>query len=425
MNKAFVVSGDASFNMRSYKIISILFFLYSMFLILPGLLYGRYETLYYIFFYGRFVLFAAIAGIFLILTKFRFADWDRVILFCWLVIGVLYVVRNLSIGSMRGILFGINILFHLTVFLSLFKTRSSIMAARTGMLWGTTVLVTLSLAITLLIPSFQIIADTGGYKIMRAGGLLNNAQQLTPYVIVSFLYLAYQLFSKKWKLYQWPLFIAVVFMAFLTGSRTAYVVLLVAFLLLLVLISRRWKRFILLVLIVFCIATFILINEIWLDLQIGEAFQAFYDKYFLRGSEEGFTSFGYRTYVWNFGLEKLQAKPLFGYGHQNIGMIVTQWGTWDEYMSHNGLLMVALEIGVIGAIPLLLLLIRSLYVAIKRMKRGDRELTLGILIMTTAILENVSESWVLSFGYVPAVILWLSIAEVALKEERIAQKQWR
>ena len=149
---------------RYYRNISLLFFLYSILLILPGIFYGHNDILYNIIFYGRFILFAVVAGIFFIGTGFRFARWDRVILLCWVAIGMLYVVRSLSIGSVRGILFGMNILFHLLVFLSLLKTRLSIIAARAGLFWGVTVLVAVSLAITLFVP-FENLAIRRSYSL--------------------------------------------------------------------------------------------------------------------------------------------------------------------------------------------------------------------------------------------------------------------
>lgn len=205
---------------KNYSRVSFYFFLYSIFLITPGVFYTMAPDLFSYFFYGRFILLGIATAFIVLIIRPSLARWDRTVVICLIIISSVYIVRNISILKIDGILFGINILWHIFIMMVLLNSRDLITEARKGLLWGAITLVVISVFISFLFPSFQIVSEVGGYKIPRYGGLLYNAQQIAPYTIVAFIYLFFLLLSKKNKCFHIILFVPTMIMVFLSGSRT-------------------------------------------------------------------------------------------------------------------------------------------------------------------------------------------------------------
>jgi len=163
----------------------------------------------------------------------------------------------------------------------------------------------------------------------------------------------------------------------------------------------------------------VLLNEFIFRNKFDEIFHYIYEKYIIRSSDENLKSFGYRTSIWGFGISKFMRSPLWGYGYRNIGMFETPWGIHEEYMAHNDFLMVAIEIGIFGLIALVVLLYRAVLLSAKRLRSGDMTVVVSFVILIASIFENVTESWIMSYGYVPSFILWLSIAEISLPSRKV------
>lgn len=144
----------------------------------------------------------------------------------------------------------------------------------------------------------------------------------------------------------------------------------------------------------------------------------------LRGNPEDLWTLGYRTKLWDFGMDKFWESPIIGHGYKNIGQgpfLGTAFRIQEEFMAHNGFLMVANYVGLLGLIPLTILLLRVLFLGIAKVIRGDRKILLALVFVIFGILANTVESWILSFGYLPSFVMWLSIAEISIKGKKVTQ----
>lgn len=384
---------------------------------IPGMLYVKAPTIYIYFFYGRFILFGIVtAFIFLILNP-SLTKWDRTVTICWLIVSVLFIIRGISISKIESVLFGLNILWTVFTMMSLLNSRKLIIEARKGFIWGAIMLVVISLPLSVLFPDFQIVSEVGEYKIARYGGLLNNAQQIAPYLLFTFIYLFYIYLQKQHKYYHKILLIPVIIMIFLSGSRTGILLLFFSVLLIFFLQKKMKTKIFFLFIFVTILSLVAIIDLNLLDSNIFSSLFLFYDKYILRGNIEDLMSAGYRNKLWEYGIEKFWESPIIGHGYKNIGPYYpTPFSFQKEFMPHNSFLMIALYIGLLGLIPFVILLLKVLSLGVIEIIKRNREKLLALIFVVTGILANFSESWILSFGYLPCWLVWLSIAEISLKE---------
>lgn len=398
------------------KNVSLATFTYTVLLMIPAIL-GLHSEYFKYFFFGRFLTFGVTTLFLLLLIKPHIARWDRLVFWCWLLTVSTYFLRHISILKLDGILFSMSMIWHGIVFMSLFNSRSLIISARKGVIIACIFMSIVSLFLTLLFPEFRITSEVGGgYEIMRAGGIVHNAQQLAPYTIVGFIYLYYLLLTKGVKLKYIIPFSAIIMMVFFTGSRIAFS-LVVLFSVLLLFLQSKSKAVILFSVLIFIVSLIVLFNiDIWNNLF------AFYDKYFLRGRPEDVSTLGYRTILWEFGISKFLESPWIGHGYRNIGPYISLTRIHEEFMPHNGFLMVALNVGLLGFLPLTMLLLRVLYIGARKLSNGYKDIILPLAFVTFGIIGNVVESWILSFGYPASWVLWLSIAEISMRENMRLRK---
>ena len=399
-------------NKLKPKSVTIYTFFYTVLLMMPAIL-GLSSRLFKYFFYGRFLFFGIVTLFLFLLIKPHIARWDRLVFWCWFFTVTTYLFRHISILKLDGILFSISMIWHGIVFMTLFNSRSLVISARKGTIIACIFMSITSLVLTLLFPEFRIVSEVGGYEIMRAGGLAHNAQQLAPYTIVGFIYLYYLLLTKGVKLkYTVPLS-AIIMMVFFTGSRIAISLMLLSSILLLFL-QKKSNAVILSGVLIFIVSLIVLFNiDIWNNLF------AFYDKYFLRGRSENLSTLGHRTILWEFGISKFLESPWIGHGYHNIGPYIGLTRIQQEFMPHNSFLMVALNVGLLGFLPLIILFLRVLYIGTKKLIKGDKDVILALTFVLFGIMGNMVESWILSFGYPAGWVLWLSIAEISLKRRSV------
>lgn len=406
---------------KNYTKVSFYFFLYSIFLILPGIFYTMAPNFYRYFFYGRFILFGIVTAFIFLIIKPSLARWDRTVVICWIIISSLYIVRNIDILNIEGILFGINIIWHIFIMMTLLNSRFLITEARKGLIWGAITLVVVSLFVSFLFPNFQIVSEVGGYQISRYGGLLYNAQQIAPYTVIVFIYLFSLFLSKKNKYFHIILLFPTIMMTFLSGSRIGISLLFFSAILIIFLQKKIKITVFLICLLIFIISLATLIDLNLVNLNIWSHLVSFHDKYMLRGNPDDFWTLGYRTMLWEFGMDKFWESPIIGHGYKSIGPFSTSgFGMQEEFMAHNGFLMVALYIGLLGLIPLYILLLRALFLGIAKAIRGDRNIFLALAFVIFGILANTVEAWILSFGYLPCLVMWLSVAEISIKEKKVS-----
>jgi len=403
-------------NKLKPKSVTIYTFFYSITLMTPAIL-GLSSKLFKYFFYGRFLFFGIATLSLFFLIKPHIARWDKLVFWCWFFTVTTYLFRHISILKLDGTLFSISMIWHGIVFMTLFNSRSLVISARKGTIIACIFMSITSLVLTLLFPEFRIVSKVGsGYEIMRAGGLAHNAQQLVPYTIVGFIYLYYLLLTKGVKLkYTVPLS-AIIMMVFFTGSRIAISLMLLSSIFL-VSLQKKSKAVILSGVLIFIVSLIVLFNiDIWNNLF------AFYDKYFLRGRTEDLSTLGYRTILWEFGISKFLESPWIGHGYHNIGPYIDLTRIQEEFMPHNGFLKVALNVGLLGFLPLAMLLLRVLYIGARKLTNGDKDIILALVFVIFGIVGNVVESWILSFGYLAGWVLWLSIAEISMNERMMLRK---
>ena len=400
---------------RRYRTLWLGIFLYSWILSLAPFIEKNYPNIFNFYFYVRFLVFLYIAFIVLLARKNKFAIWDRVITGAWAVIVISYISVDVVSKNPSGVLYGLSIFSHIIVFRGLLNTRDKLVAALDSTMWASITFIVISFLLTLMFPDFRVYANVKGYKILRAGGLAYNAQQLSLYVVTGFIFLLYK-FNKLKKFKDRFFFISVISvvlaMSLLTGSRTALVSILFCGLIVYVLEYKSLSK-------LFYIITAIMIVLAFAN-SVG-ILNSFYEKFFLRGEKENLLSLGLRIYLWKIGLSKFLESPYWGHGYQTIREVLTPMGIKKIFMPHNGFLFIALDIGLIGLISFTIMLIRVFTLWKKLNKRElkyDKSiLNLAITIVLWGIIGNFTESWFFRFGFPPTWAFWLSIALIAIKHE--------
>ncbi|MCM8807624.1 MAG: O-antigen ligase family protein [Candidatus Omnitrophica bacterium] len=357
----------------------------------------------------------------IILKNPKAAPVDAVPLLSWILLFIVYLIRNIT-GNIRGILFSISIFWHIYIFKKIFNTKESLNYAREGINWACICLVAISLIVTIFSPSFRTYTQKSEFIIMRAGGLVYNAQQLSPYIVMSFIFILHKLFCNKKKKKYILLILVILTMAFLTGSRTALSSIIFSAFIFMLLFNNKTRNYMLLLSSIFIINIILELMQIGvLDEDLFNPVYKFYEKYFLREDPKDLYTFGYRLYMWEYGFSKFLESPLLGHGTHNIGEFVSpvKFGSiQEEFMAHNGFIKVLTETGLLGFIPLLIIIISAIFKAIKKIKKSSNELKLPFIFLIIGIYCNLWESWILSFGYAPCWILWLSVIEILIKNNR-------
>lgn len=119
-----------------------------------------------------------------------------------------------------------------------------------------------------------------------------------------------------------------------------------------------------------------------------------------------------RTIIWEQALLAISKHPIMGYGYSAFwaglngesmqAVLVTKW---MEFQAQDGYLDVLLGLGLVGLIPLVLVIVRALVQGAAAIEHGrqDDVLLLAIALLPLILLENIGESLLL----VPLGIPWL------------------
>ena len=128
----------------------------------------------------------------------------------------------------------------------------------------------------------------------------------------------------------------------------------------------------------------------------------FSNLFFKLTGKEGFTG---RTYLWERAIVMIKNAPLFGYGVQEKGYL-NVWGGY--FSSHNVILEIMLQSGIIGLFSWLIMLIVGVS-NIKKIKSRHlkRLFVISIfIILCTLLMESVTQS----------IYLWLLLTLINLVE---------
>jgi O-antigen ligase len=111
-----------------------------------------------------------------------------------------------------------------------------------------------------------------------------------------------------------------------------------------------------------------------------------------------------RTVIWEQVMLCIARHPLFGYGYSafwsglNGDSMQTVLATgWSESQAQNGYLDLLLQLGLVGLIPMIVVLLRALAQAAAAFQRKTmNDVTfLAIVMLTLILVENIGESWLL------------------------------
>lgn len=147
-----------------------------------------------------------------------------------------------------------------------------------------------------------------------------------------------------------------------------------------------------------------------------------------------------RTTLWSEAMEKILEKPLLGYGFDSFwrGLtgpsadVVTAMQGFSPLTAHNGLLEMALDLGIIGLAPFLLLVVVCINEAVVMLRRGVTLETsfiayfIGFFVMynlvESTVLQFNAVSWIL-FCYVTSVLMRRRSSRISALRRRVARSK--
>lgn len=123
-----------------------------------------------------------------------------------------------------------------------------------------------------------------------------------------------------------------------------------------------------------------------------------------------------RTYVWAHVVRAIGERPLHGYGYGGYwlgwdGPSANVWssGYWKPNDSHNGILDLLLDLGVVGTTIFIFHYLQTLVLAIKRFRDNTSAYAWAVVVMVHFFLYNITESSVLR----PTNFMWIAYTLVA------------
>lgn len=109
-----------------------------------------------------------------------------------------------------------------------------------------------------------------------------------------------------------------------------------------------------------------------------------------------------RTYIWSFALEKLQERPILGFGYRAFwfpeGSFAQEFAAfqgWPSPSAHNALVDLLLDAGLLGVMFFVLSFLQTLYGSFKQSTQEDPINLWPLSFLLFLILNNVTESYLL------------------------------
>lgn len=269
-------------------------------------------------------------------------------------------------------------------------------------LWFLNVLAVLAAGFALLpylfkIGSIFLIFDPRIF-FQRVFGTFGNPNYLASFLVaVMPMYLLWKPSGKVvYKTFYWLGLMIVVGALFLTGSRSAWIAILLGFLfwgLLRLWKFKTWKPFA-----VVCLVIVLMFGAVSVQTSFGDDEVVALDRLSLKS--ESIRSLDTRVYLWNAGARLFMEKPLFGHGQDTIQDVIDPY--LPEYLmdndvfyidrTHSELIDILVTLGVFGLINYVVFFAWSFWVGVQgylRTRKKDLELLEGVLIgMVALVLFN-------------------------------------
>ena len=274
----------------------------------------------------------------------------------------------------------------------------------------------LSLIFYFLIPSIALQEywnDMGYIEGVRFKGIGSNANAIGQVSALSlFLILATKGLGSHGRL-RYILFVVILVVLLLSQSRTSMLALILAtsyyFL------HRKYAYIVYTIFVATALATTVWATDIYLKILPSLTRSG--------GLEELFTFTG-RTMIWEVVRELIAEKPWIGYGYAASKYLLplhfeTSWG-WTTVNSHQFVLQLLLSSGIIGSLPVFIILVIQLYFLVTF--KSKLASSLFIFVLVTGVLESGA------IGPIPnyLTLLWLVTISMLFKEyerERNMEKQ--
>ena len=183
----------------------------------------------------------------------------------------------------------------------------------------------------------------------RIGEVLANVNMLALIFFISLSFLTYFMISRKNWFLMIPGLIMFIFII-LTGSRKGFLSIVLFILLMSLFLSKNWMKGIVktLIVVVVLLTIFkmvIMKNEVFYSV-LGKRIVTM-DNYF-SGNQQIDRSTAERAFMYQFGIEQIRKRPIWGYGLDNYRVLLLNSGLGRETYSHNNYIELLVNGGVIG-----------------------------------------------------------------------------
>lgn len=185
----------------------------------------------------------------------------------------------------------------------------------------------------------------------RIGEFLANVNMLALIFFISISFLTYFMISRKNWFLLIPGLIMFIFII-LTGSRKGFLSIVLFILLMSLFLSKNWMKGIvktlIVVVILFMIFKMVIMkNEVFYSV-LGKRIVTM-DNYF-SGNQQIDRSTAERAFMYQFGIEQIRKRPIWGYGLDNYRVLLLSSGLGRETYSHNNYIELLVNGGLIGLV---------------------------------------------------------------------------
>ncbi len=225
-------------------------------------------------------------------------------------------------------------------------------------------------------------------------------------------------YGKRWLLL--PLFVAALFAVALSGSRGAYLGLVVMILLIVVMSLASWQRYVAVIVVIIGLvgayATVGVVKE-RVDFAIEETSTYFVNEISGNSSQQ-ITSTSTRLEMWRFSGMAFWKAPVFGVGRGNYAAVAHEYFSAGKIRSdvansahpHNAYVETLLSRGIVGLIIFLLMILYPLYYFISRRQQASYTALLGTVHIAGLMVFSLTDaSTFIKGNFVSVFLLYLAV----------------
>ena len=257
----------------------------------------------------------------------------------------------------------------------------------------------------------------------RIGEVLANVNMLALIFFISLSFLTYFMISRKNWFLMIPGLIMFIFII-LTGSRKGFLSIVLFILLMSLFLSKNWMKGIVktLIVVVVLLTIFkmvIMKNEVFYSV-LGKRIVTM-DNYF-SGNQQIDRSTAERAFMYQFGIEQIQKRPIWGYGLDNYRVLLLNSGLGRETYSHNNYIELLVNGGVIGLFLFYAMYVYLFWILKKYLKQ--KHLMATILVINNLIIIILGMAMVHYTDKIFYLLLtmWYGINSVIKKESDLEKK---